>query len=483
MNIPFATIQQLRQLLDSGSLSSQELLTHTLENYKKYDASVQSALELFSPEAILAATVENKKSPLNGIPGLIKDNICQKSQITSCASKILANYRAPYNATVINRLQDDGAYCIGRANCDEFAMGSSTETSAFQLTYNPWDTSRVPGGSSGGSIAAVAAGLVPFALGTETGGSVRQPAAFCGVVGFKPTYGLISRYGLIAYASSLDQVGITTRTVYDTAMVLSSLAGKDAHDSTTRVSWARHDYTAGLDKASCKGKRIAYIDNALNAKGMDPRVSELLHAALKKFEELGAEIVPVTLPTMEYSAAVYIVISRAEAASNFSRFDGVKYGYRTPEAENLESMYQKTRGEGFGSTVRQRIVIGNYVLSAGHAEQFYSKARAVQELMRREFFAALNNCDALFCPVTPAPAFKIGEILSNSLALDLQDYFTAAANLTGIPALALPCGFIDDLPMGFQLMGKEFDEHALFNLGHAYQEATDWHNCKPKGFE
>ncbi len=486
MNNTFAfnTIVELKKKLADQTISRQELLTSTIERCKKYDIQIKSSLEIFSADSIMKnnKTGTNVDALLSDIPCLIKDNICQKGRITSCGSKMLANYVAPYDATVISRLHDHGALCIGRANCDEFAMGSSTEYSAFQLTHNPWDVSRVPGGSSGGSIAAVAAGFVPFSLGSETGGSVRQPAAFCGVVGLKPTYGLVSRYGLIAYASSIDQVGITTRTVYDSALVLSTLAGKDEFDSTSRVDWSSHDYTKSLDKASCKGKRIAYIENAFNAQGMDDRVKDLLQAALRTFESLGAEIVPITLSTMDYSAAVYIILSRAEAASNLARFDGVKYGYRASDVKDLEDMYVKTRTEGFGPSVRRRILIGNYVLSAGHADQFYNKARAVQELMKQEFFEAFKTCDALFCPVVPSPAFKIGEMITNSLAIDLQDYFTAAANLVGIPALAMPCGFIDGLPMGFQLMAKEFDENTLFECGHAYQQATDWHTYKPPLF-
>ena len=478
-NTSFLSIKDIKHALASKKISREELLINTLQNFVEKDATLESALEIFDVPSIKEFSAHDVTRSLYGVPCLIKDNICQKNRITSCSSKILANYKAPYNATAVHRLQEAGSFCIGRATCDEFAMGSSGEYSAFKKAKNPWDHSRVPGGSSSGSIAAVAAGLVPFALGSETGGSVRQPATFCGIVGLKPTYGLISRYGLIAYASSIDQIGIATRSVEDCAEVLSVIAGKDAHDSTTRTSFDYHDYTQSLKHACLKGKKIAYIENALHAKGMTEAVKEKLLEALKTLENLGAEIIPLTLETMEYSAAVYIILSRAEAASNLSRFDGVKYGYRSPDVENLEDMYVKSRSEGFGKSVQRRILIGNYVLSAGYADQYYNKARSVQKMMRKEFLDACESYDALFCPVSPDIAFKFGEISTNALAIDLQDYFTAAANLTGIPALALPCGFINNMPIGFQLMAGEFKEQELLSMGHAYQQGTNFHLARP----
>ena len=340
----FATIKELKAGLRNKEYTASELLAASLDRFKQYDPQVGSALETFQADSVLSAS--SKQGSLYGIPGIVKDNICQKGRITSCASKILANYKASYDATVVTRLKEQGALLVGRANMDEFAMGSSTETSAFKKTTNPWDVSRVPGGSSGGSIAAVAAGMVPWALGSETGGSVRQPAAFCGIVGLKPTYGLISRYGLIAYASSLDQVGIATRTVHDCAEVLSAIAGKDAHDSSS-LNVSPQDYTKNLDGKMPEGLRIGIVDNAMNVNGIDPEVRQALDEAVRAFEKLGAKIKRIALPTMDHSAAVYFVVSRAEAASNLARFDGVRYGVRDEKARSLIEMYSKTRHEIF----------------------------------------------------------------------------------------------------------------------------------------
>lgn len=474
----FASIQTLRAAFDAGKITVSDLVDHTIKRFKQYDPSIGSALEIFDKESILKSS--SGKGILAGIPGLIKDNICQKDRIASCSSKILANYRAPYDATAISRLDAAGALRVGRANCDEFAMGSSTETSAFQLTKNPWNLARVPGGSSGGSIAAVAAGFVPWSLGTETGGSVRQPAAFCGIVGLKPTYGLVSRYGLIAYASSLDQIGIATRTVYDNALVLSAIAGQDAQDSST-LPVQPQDYTRGLSGKLKENFTLGVIDNAMNADGFDPEVQAALDAALKQYEKLGAKIKHITLPMMDHGAAVYFMVSRAEAASNLARFDGVRYGYRSPQAETLPEMYINTRDEGFGIEVKSRILVGNYVLSVGHADAFYNSAKIVQARMRQEFLDAFKEVDVLFCPTSAAPAFAFGAFNENRIQMDLQDYFTAPANLTGLPALAVPCGFTKDhMPIGFQLMGPDLSESALFQAAYAYEQATQWHTMQPK---
>jgi aspartyl-tRNA(Asn)/glutamyl-tRNA(Gln) amidotransferase subunit A len=325
----------------------------------------------------------------------------------------------------------------------------------------------------------VAAGLVPFSLGTETGGSVRQPAVLCGLTGLKTTYGLHSRYGIIAYASSLDQVGIFSRTAEDSAIILSVTAGNDPYDNTTTKKFIQYDYTKKLN-APIKGKKIAIITNAFHATGMCEKTKKNLYTAIEVFKKLGAEITEVTLDTMEYSAALYFIISRAEAASNLSRFDGVKYGFRSEQFDDLKSMYENSRAEGFGYTVKRRIIIGNYVLTAEHSDEYYNKAKKIQLAMKEDFIAALKNVDALFCPVTPETAFDLGDIIHNPLAIDLQDYFTAAANLVGIPALALQSGLIDGLPMGFQLMGNYFDEETLLQLGHAYQQATSWHTLVPQ---
>ncbi|MBN1549808.1 Asp-tRNA(Asn)/Glu-tRNA(Gln) amidotransferase subunit GatA [Candidatus Babeliales bacterium] len=481
--LAFLSIQELRKKLDTKQLSEQELLDYTLKRFAKHDSELKSALELFDRDSILAEACSETLGQLKGIPGLIKDNICQKGRIASAASKTLQNYTSVYDATVISRLKKEGALLVGRANCDEFAMGSSNETSAFQKTANPWDISRVPGGSSGGSAAAVAAGFVPWALGSETGGSVRQPAAFCGIVGFKPTYGLISRYGLIAYASSVDQIGVMARSVFDVATVVSAIAGHDLHDSTS-LDVSKKDYTNTLNGSIKPGLRIGVIDNMLNAEGMDAQVKERISDSIKVYEKLGATIKHVNLPTFEYAAAVYFIVSRAEAASNLARYDGVRYGYRDAAAQSLDEMYTSSRYEEFGHEVRRRILIGNYVLSAGHAAEFYDSAKKVQNMMRYELINAFQDVDLIVLPVHAAPAFKLGELNADPLQMDLQDYFTCSANLTGAPAISLPCGFTkEQLPVGFQLMGPHLSEELLFQTAHAYQQHTSWHTMHPPSFK
>jgi aspartyl-tRNA(Asn)/glutamyl-tRNA(Gln) amidotransferase subunit A len=479
-NLAFATIAQLQQLLKSKKISSAELLEFFIKRFETHDAKIKSALEIFDKESIL--TNSSRDGVLAGIPGIIKDNICQKGRITSCASKILSNYRAPYDATAIVRLKDVSAPIIGRANCDEFAMGSSTETSAFQKTYNPWNLKKVPGGSSGGSVAAVAAGLVPWALGSETGGSVRLPAAFCGVVGLKPTYGLVSRYGLVAYASSLDQIGVTARTVQDTATVFSVIAGFDANDATTLAVKPKDD-TQALSAGIKKGLKIGILENAMYAQGIDPEVTAAVERAIKQLENLGAKITKIKIPSMDYSAAVYFILSRAEAASNLARFDGVRYGIRDKTAKTLAAMYADTREKGFGAEVKARILVGNYVLSAGNAGEFYENARKVQQIMRQEFAQAFTNVDLLVAPTHPAAAFDIGAFDKDKLQMDLQDYFTCAMNIVGIPAISIPCGFTKSkLPIGFQLIGPHLSEELLFQTAHAYEEKTQWHTMHPTNF-
>jgi aspartyl-tRNA(Asn)/glutamyl-tRNA(Gln) amidotransferase subunit A len=480
-NLAFASISQLREMLDKKEVSTKELLEFFIKRFEKYDGKLGSALEIFSLDSVLKES--KAQGRLAGIPGLIKDNICQRNRITSCASKILANYRAPYDATAIARLKQEGALLLGRANCDEFAMGSSTETSAFKKTCNPWDLSRVPGGSSGGSIAAVAAGLVPWALGSETGGSVRQPAAFCGVVGLKPTYGLISRYGLVAYASSLDQIGIATRTIKDNALVLSVIAGNDNHDSTTLAVGAK-DYTATLTGTMKPDLKIGVIENALYAEGVDNQVQNAIKQAIDQLEKLGARIRYIKLPILDYAAAIYFILSRAEAASNLARFDGVRYGVRATTASTLADMYAQTRHDGFGAEVKARIMIGNYVLSVGYADKFYDNARRAQRIMRQEFTKIFQEVDLLVAPTHPAPAFKFGAFAQNKLQLDLQDYFTCGMNIAGIPALSVPCGFsADNLPIGFQLIGPWLSEELLYQTAHAYEQQTPWHTMHPKQFQ
>ena len=478
---PFITIRELEEKVAKKEITREEILEFYLRRFEAFDGDIGSALEVFTKESILEAS-NAQGSELFGIPGLIKDNICQQNRIASCASKILENYVAPYDATAIARLKEAGALIIGRANCDEFAMGSSTETSAFQKTHNPWDLSRVPGGSSGGSAAAVAAGLVPWALGSDTGGSVNQPAALCGIVGLKPTYGLISRYGLIAYGSSIDQIGIMARTVYDTARVLSVIAGKDDKDASMKQA-EKKIYTKNLTGTLPKNLRIGVVTNALHADGMDEEIVQAIEQALKIFEKNGATLTDIPLPSLDYAAATYFILSRAEAASNLARFDGVRYGLRNKKAQTLGKMYAETRHDGFGQEVRMRILVGNYVLSAGHAGQFYNNAKKVQRLIRHEFMKAFANVDVLIMPVHPAPAFTFNAFADNTLQMDLQDYFTCAMNLAGITSMSLPCGqSTQGLPIGFQIIGPDLSEELLFQIGHAFQQETDWHTKTPKGY-
>lgn len=478
-NLAFATIKELQDLIARKELSPREVVEYCVRRFEAFDPELKSALEIFDIDSIEKFYASQGK--LTGIPGLIKDNIAMESRRMTCASKILEGFTSVGDATVINRLKQAGAPLIGRANMDEFAMGSSTETSAYQKTRNPWDTSRVPGGSSGGSAAAVAAGLVPWALGTETGGSVRQPAAFCGIMGLKPTYGLISRYGVVAYGSSLDQVGIFTRSAYDCAAVLSEIAGYDINDFSS-IPVEKVDYTLELERGIEKGLRIGVVDNAINAQGMDQEVVSAVNESIRELEKAGAIIKRVSLPILDYSAATYFIISRAEAASNLARFDGVRYGARA-KSHNLSELYKKSRHDGFGPEVRARIMIGNYVLSAGHAGAFYEKAQNVRRAIRASFADAFKEVDLLVMPTHPAPAFTFGAFDVDKLQMDLQDYFTCPANLAGIPAISVPCGMTSNkLPIGMQLVGPHLSESLLLRVAHAYERMTGWHLMHPQGY-
>ncbi|MCA1578786.1 MAG: Asp-tRNA(Asn)/Glu-tRNA(Gln) amidotransferase subunit GatA [Acidobacteria bacterium] len=403
---------------------------------------------------------------LAGVPVAVKDNICVRGMQASCGSHILGDYHPPYNATVIERLVNAGAVIIGKTNCDEFAMGSSNENSAFGPVRNPWETTRVPGGSSGGSAAAVAAGIVPVALGSDTGGSVRQPAALCGVLGLKPTYGRNSRYGLVAFASSLDQIGIFAREVKDVARVLGVIAGPDPRDSTT-ADVPVPDYAATLD-GNLKGVRIGF-PASLFGKGLDEEVGRAVKDVVDVYRELGAEIVEVELPNAGYAIAVYYIIATAEASSNLARFDGVRYGFRAEETPELRQMYRKTREEGFGPEVKRRIMLGTYVLSAGYYDAYYRKAQQVRTLIKNDFLNAFKNCDAIITPTTPTPAFALGEKVDDPLAMYLNDIYTVTANLAGIPGLSVPCGLSSErLPIGFQLLGPYWSEPTLLKLSHGF---------------
>ena len=452
------------------SITAAERLNETLNAFLEIDR-----------EGALKRAEEIEKSgnrgALAGIPFAVKDNICVKGLQASCGSKILGDYHPPYNATVIERLTNAGGVIIGKTNCDEFAMGSSNENSAFGPVKNPWDTTRVSGGSSGGSATAVAAGIVPVALGSDTGGSVRQPASLCGVVGMKPTYGRNSRYGLVAFASSLDQIGIFAREVEDVARVLRVIAGRDPRDATSG-DVPVPDYTASLT-GDLKGARLG-LPRSLFGKGLDAEVKNSVESVIDVYRDLGAEIVDIELPHASYAIAVYYIIATAEASSNLARFDGVRYGFRAEETPELRQMYRKTREEGFGPEVKRRIMLGTYVLSAGYYDAYYRKAQQVRTLIKNDFLAAFERCDAIITPTTPTPAFAIGEKVDDPLAMYLNDIYTVTANLAGIPGISVPCGLSSErLPIGFQLVGPYWSEPGLLKLAHAYEQARPFTERPP----
>jgi aspartyl-tRNA(Asn)/glutamyl-tRNA(Gln) amidotransferase subunit A len=469
-------IQGLRSRIRGGD-GARAVVESSVSAAEKLNEPLNAFLQIGRDQALTRADSLPIQGALSGIPVAVKDNICVQGMQASCGSRILGDYQPPYNATVIERLLSAGAVVMGKTNCDEFAMGSSNENSAFGPVRNPWDTSRVPGGSSGGSAAAVAAGIVPVALGSDTGGSVRLPASFCGVFGLKPTYGRNSRYGLVAFGSSLDQIGIFARTTSDVAEVLGTIAGRDVHDATT-ADVPVPNYAAELS-SDVKGARIG-LPAALFGEGLDADVRASVDAAVAVYRDLGAEIVPVELPNAQYSIAVYYIIATAEASSNLARFDGVRYGFRAEDAPELRQMYRKTREEGFGPEVKRRIMLGTYVLSAGYYEAYYGKAQQVRALIKQDFQKAFASCDAIITPTSPTPAFAIGEKVDNPLAMYLNDIYTVTANLAGIPGLSVPCGLSSDrLPIGFQLLGAYWSEPTLFKLAHAYEQARPFTERPP----
>ncbi|MBA2380289.1 MAG: Asp-tRNA(Asn)/Glu-tRNA(Gln) amidotransferase subunit GatA [Blastocatellia bacterium] len=445
-------------------------IEQTLDNAERLNPELNSFLSIQREHALQRADAVGRldsTGPLKGFPIAIKDNICTKGMPTTCGSRILGNYRAQYDATAIERLNEAGAIVIGKTNMDEFAMGSSNENSAFGPAKNPWDTSRVPGGSSGGSAVAVASGVVRAALGSETGGSVRQPASLCGIVGLKPTYGRISRYGLVAFASSLDSIGIFGQTTEDVAHVLGTIAGRDPRDSTS-ADVAVPDYAASLG-ADIAGKTIG-VPRSLFAEGLNEEVRASVEASIDNFRNLGATIVDVEVPHAKYGIAVYYIIATAEASSNLARYDGVRYGFRAEDAPELRQMYSKTREEGFGEEVKRRIMLGTYVLSSGYYDAYYSKAQKVRAMVKRDYINAFTKCDTILTPTSPDIAFKLGERSDDPLAMYLSDIYTVSANLAGIPAISVPCGIsTEGLPIGLQLMGNFWQEQLLLNLAHTYQ--------------
>ncbi len=498
-----SAVEQSR-LLASGEVSSRELTQAYLDNIASRDSEVGAFLRV-DPDAALtqadaadAKRKEGETSPLLGLPVAVKDILCERDQLTTCASRMLAEFRPPYDSTVVAKLRAAGAVLLGRTNMDEFAMGGSTEHSAMQLTRNPWDTTRSPGGSSGGAAAAVAADMAPLSIGTDTGGSIRQPAGLCGVVGLKPTYGRVSRFGLIAFASSLDQVGPLARIVPDAALLFQAIAGHDVHDSTSLNESLPNDLLDSLSQP-LKGLRLGYVEEHLG-EGVDAEVRSAVETAMTQYESLGATMVKLELPHSKYAVATYYVIAPCEASSNLARYDGVHYGHRSSVAEveqelaseraagataidsTLVRMYRNSRTEAFGAEVKRRIMLGTYALSAGYYDAYYLKALKVRRLIRQDYDKAFEQVDLLVGPVTAAPAMKLGSLDDDPLAMYLVDLFTVGANLAGIPALSLPCGFTESgLPIGLQLQGPPLAEPSLLRAGTMYQNATDWHTRRALG--
>lgn len=480
-DLPAVSIVELRDFLRRREISPGEALQALEERIDAVDPEIGAYLAHDFATAMAEAEKANMSLPLGGVPIAIKDLINVEGQQCTCASKILRGYRAPYSATVIEKLRGHGAIPFGRMNMDEFAMGSSTENSSVQVTRNPWDLSRVPGGSSGGSAAAVAADIAFGALGTDTGGSIRQPAALSGIVGFKPSYGRVSRFGLVAFASSLDQIGPLTKTVHDSALLMNAIAGHDSHDSTS-LKAPVPDYTKNLGR-DLKGIRIG-LPKEYMIEGVDPVVKSAVIAAVKQLGELGAEIIEVSLPHTDYAISVYYILATAEASANLARFDGVRYGHRAENVSSLFDHYARTRAEGFGAEVKRRIILGTYVLSSGYYDAYYLRAQKVRELIRQDFVRAFEKVEALVSPTSPSPAFKLGEKTTDPLQMYLADIFTNAANLAGICGISVPCGFVQSkngkkLPIGLQLLGKALDEARIFQIAHAYEQSTDWHKARP----
>ena len=477
------TLRDIRDAVHRGDRSAVEVCTAALDRIAQRDPSLHAFNAVTGERALeRAAAIDRDRPswrdrPLTGVPVALKDNLCTQGIPTTASSRILESFVPPYDATAVARLEQAGAVIVGKTNCDEFAMGSSTENSAFGPTRNPWAPDRIPGGSSGGSAVAVAAGMTPLALGSDTGGSIRQPAALCGIVGLKPTYGRVSRYGLLAYASSLDQIGPLTRTVADAAVALSVIAGVDAADATSAPALVP-DYAASLT-GDVRGARIG-VPRRLVDQGVDPEVARAFRAGLDVLTARGAVLVDVELAYAGAAIPAYYLIATAEASSNLARYDGVKYGYRAPSSDTLQSMYARTRAGGFGPEVKRRIMLGTYVLSAGYYDAFYLKALQVRTLIRRDYDEALATTDAIAMPTSPTPAFKIGERVEDPLQMYLADIFTVSANLSGLPAISFPCGFTGSgLPIGLQLTGRPFDESTILRMADAHERDTQWWQQAP----
>jgi aspartyl-tRNA(Asn)/glutamyl-tRNA(Gln) amidotransferase subunit A len=479
------TVTELRSSLRQRKFSATELARSLLARISAAQPALNAFISIESESALAAAAAADRllaagdAPPLTGVPLAHKDLFCAAGSRTTCGSRMLANFVSPYDATVVARLRAAGAVVLGKTNMDEFAMGSSNETSFFGPVRNPWDPARVPGGSSGGSAAAVAARLVPAATGTDTGGSIRQPAALCGVTGIKPTYGRVSRYGLVAFASSLDQAGVIARSAEDCALLLGAMAGFDARDSTS-VDVPVPDYLAGLDRP-LRGLRVGLLKEFFD-KGLDPAVEGCLRTALEVMRAQGALLKEVSLPSLPLSVPTYYVVAPAECSSNLARYDGVRFGHRCENPRDLKDLYQRSRGEGFGAEVKRRIMTGTYVLSAGYYDAYYLKAQRVRALIADDFRRAFAEVDVLISPTTPTPAFEIGAKMNDPVTMYLNDIYTIGANLAGLPAVSVPCGFVAGLPVGMQVIGAHFAEERVLNVAHRYQRETDWHQRVPEGY-
>ncbi|HCP56764.1 MULTISPECIES: Asp-tRNA(Asn)/Glu-tRNA(Gln) amidotransferase subunit GatA [Pseudomonas] len=478
-------LAEIARGLAAKQFSAEELTRSLLARIQQLDPQLNSFITVTEDLALTQAKAADQRradgdtSPLLGAPIAHKDLFCTQDILTSCGSKILGNFKAPYNATVVEKLAEAGTVTLGKLNMDEFAMGSANESSHFGAVKNPWNLERVPGGSSGGSAAAVAARLLPAATGTDTGGSIRQPAALTNLTGLKPTYGRVSRWGMIAYASSLDQGGPLARTAEDCALMLQAMAGFDPKDSTS-VDQPLDDYLAALTQP-LKGLRVGLPKEYFSA-GLDSRIADTVMAVVEQLKALGATVKDISLPNTQNAIAAYYVIAPAEASSNLSRFDGVRFGYRCENPQNLEDLYKRSRGEGFGAEVKRRIMVGAYALSAGYYDAYYIKAQQIRRLIKNDFVAAFNDVDVILGPTTPNPAWKLGEKNNDPVAAYLEDIYTITANLAGIPGLSMPAGFVDGLPVGVQLLAPYFQEGRLLNVAHQYQQVTDWHTRVPAGF-
>lgn len=479
------TVAELIHALNKKEFSAVELTQHYLNRIAQFNGDLNSFITVTPDSALQAAAAADKQraagqaGPLCGIPLAHKDIFCTYGIKTTCAAKMLDNFIAPYNATIVDNFNKAGLVMLGKTNMDEFAMGSSNETSYYGNVKNPWDLQAVPGGSSGGSSAAVAAGLAPVATASDTGGSIRQPAALCGITGLKPTYGRVSRYGMIAFASSLDQAGLMARSAEDIALVMNSMAGFDPKDSTS-IDIPVPDYTSTLND-SLAGLRIG-LPKEYFGEGLDPSMRELVMQAAKVYESLGATLHEISLPNAALSVPVYYVIAPAECSSNLSRFDGVRYGYRCDKPKDLMDMYKRSRGEAFGAEVKRRIMVGTYVLSAGYFDAYYVKAQKIRRLVAQDFHDAFEKVDLILGPVTPSAAFNIGEKVNDPISMYLSDIYTIATNLAGLPGISVPAGFINNRPIGLQLVSNHFTEAKLLNYAHAFQKVTDWHKRVPEKF-